>query len=145
MSVERGLRRVLLGAVALGTVTAALELLLAGHTESAVQWVPFGLAGLGFVAAGIAGVRPTRATLWGLRGSLGVLLLGGVFGIWEHLEHNYAFEAEIRPTAEVGELVLQAVQGGSPALAPGLFVFLALLGWAATWRHPSLQVGAQPE
>lgn len=138
MSVERGLRRVLFGAVALGSVTAALELLLAGHTESAVQWVPFGLAGLGAVAATVSAVWPRRATLWALRGSLGVLLLGGVFGIWEHLEHNYAFEAEIRPTAQMGELVVHALQGGSPALAPGLFVFLALLGWAGTWKHPAL-------
>ena len=36
------------------------------------------------------------------------------------------------------ELVLESLTGALPALAPGTMIYLGLLGWAATFRHPLL-------
>jgi len=123
---------VLAAAVCIGT---ASELALLNHTESAVQLVPFALCALGLTASG-AGFKPTPKTLLFARIVAVILALGAAFGIWEHFEHNYAFSAEIRPTADMPTLLKEAFFGASPLLAPGgLLIGGALLG-LATWRHP---------
>ncbi|MFT5584231.1 MAG: hypothetical protein ACI9VR_001816 [Cognaticolwellia sp.] len=136
-SVELGLRRAFLGLVCASALGACTELALAGHFESNVQLVPFGLAALGMVCAVVVWLSPSKNALRALQGAMSVVAAGGLFGIWEHLEHNYAFEAEIRPAASTIELVTQAVFGASPALAPGMFLIMAAMGFAAAWRHPT--------
>jgi hypothetical protein len=111
------------GAVCIGT---AAELTLLGHNETLVQRVPFALCALGLVAA-MSGVLSPESRRFPL-GSAFVIAIGSLFGIWEHLEHNYQFEAEIRPTATFGTLLSETVTGASPLLAPGgLWVGAALL------------------
>ncbi len=135
--VELGLRRAFLALVVASALGACLELALSGHTETRVQLVPFGLAALGTLCAVGVWFSPSKNMLRGLQGAMTVVALGGLFGIWEHLEHNYAFEAEIRPAASTIELVTQAIFGASPALAPGMFLVMAAMGFAAAWRHPA--------
>ena len=135
--VELGLRRAFLALVVASALGACSELALIGHTESRVQLLPFGLAALGTLAAVGVWVSPSKNMLRGLQGAMTVVALGGLFGIWEHLEHNYSFEAEIRPAASTIELVTQAIFGASPALAPGMFLVMAAMGFAAAWRHPA--------
>lgn len=136
--VELGLRRALLGLVCASALGACAELALGGHTGSPVQWVPFGLAALGTLSAVGLWLAPSKKTLRGLQGAMLVVAAGGVFGMWEHLEHNYAFEAEIRPAASTMELLSEAILGASPALAPGMFLVMAAMGFAAAWKHPAL-------
>lgn len=135
--VELGLRRAFLGLVCATALGACAELALGGHTQSPVQFVPFGLSALGSICAVVLWLAPSKNTLRALRGAMVVVALGGVFGIWEHLEHNYAFEAEIRPAASTIELVTEAIFGASPALAPGMFLVMAAMGLAAAWKHPA--------
>lgn len=120
MSTER-LHLALRALAAVTCLGVAAELGLASHWESPPQLVPFVLSLIGVIGAGLAG----RAALVG-----GVLVgLGGLFGIWEHLEHNYSFAAEIDASATATELAVEAVTGGNPLLAPGAFlVAAALLG-----------------
>jgi hypothetical protein len=82
--------------------------------------------------------RPNRATLLVLRGVMGLVTLGGLFGVYEHLEHNLAFELEIRPTATVTAVLMEALKGASPLLAPGILALTALIAIAATYYHPAL-------
>ena len=136
--VEQRLRWFLLslaGFVFLGTV---VELWLEEHTESATQFIPFVLCGLGFLAVVAALINPNRVTLLALRGVMGLVALGGLFGVYEHLEHNLAFELEIRPTATVTAVLLDALKGASPMLAPGILALTALIAIAATYYHPAL-------
>ena len=114
-------------AICLGT---AADLALMGHYGSLPQYLPFALCGLGVAAAGVGSSKPAkngRRFIWGV---IGVMTLGAIFGLWEHIEHNYLFEAEIRPNAVLTELIREAVQGASPVLAPGA---LALHGGQCTW------------
>lgn len=133
------LRRFLLTLTALLCVGIVIELALTEHTETIVQWIPFGLCGLGFVAAIGVLLRPQRLTLLGLRVCMGLLVLGSFLGIYEHLEHNVVFELEIRPNAVVSDIFVAALGGANPLLAPGILALMALLAIAATYYHPALE------
>lgn len=115
-----------------------VELWLTEHVESAVQIVPFALCGLGICAVIAVFTAPRRRTLFALRAVMGMVALGSLFGIYEHVEHNVAFELEIRPNATVGEVFGEALRGGSPMLAPGILALAAVLATAATYYHPAL-------
>lgn len=138
---ERGLRAFLFASSALACVGAVAELAVIEHFGNPVQLVPFALAAAAIAALAAAWARPSPRSLRALRGVMVVVALGGVFGAWEHVEHNYAFAAEIRPNDPPSELVRDALLGANPLLAPGLFVLIALLGAAGTWRHPVLSRG----
>ena len=65
-------------------------------------------------------------------------LVGSLFGIYEHLEHNIEFALEIRPNAAVADVFWGALAGANPLLAPGILAFMAILALAATYYHPAL-------
>ena len=112
----------------------AAELALTGHYQSLVQWLPLALCGVGGLVAVLALLnREPRVVRWAPY----TLLVGGLFGMWEHLEHNFAFEAEIRPTAGFSELIRAAVTGASPLLAPGALALLGGLLWVCTRESSS--------
>lgn len=131
---------VLSGFIFIGT---AVELWLTEHMESLVQIVPFVLCGVGVVALGVALLAPRRRTLFVLRAVMGFIALGSLFGIYEHFEHNLAFELEIRPRATAGAVMGEALHGASPMLAPGILALAAVLAVAATYYHPVLQQPAE--
>lgn len=118
-----------------GTV---IELLLVEHMESVVQLIPYFLSALGVISAIVFLVRPQRRTIWSLRGVMIVVVLGSLFGIYEHVEHNLEFALEIRPNAVASDVWLQALDGANPLLAPGMLAVAALLAMAATYYHPAL-------
>lgn len=136
--VEERLRGFLLVVSVVVFAGTIVELWFAEHAESAVQLVPFGLCVLGAVAAIAAYRAPRRRVLLLLRGVMVVIALGSVFGWYEHLAHNLAFEREIRPGAAAGDVFWLALSGASPLLAPGILALAALLAIAATYRHPAL-------
>ncbi len=127
---------VLAGCLCVGT---AVELFLAEHTESPIQLLPFLLCGIGLLAVLAALLRPRRGTLVALRLIMGLLAAGSVFGVYEHIENNLAFELEIRPGAGLGDVWFEALKGASPLLAPGILALAAILAIAATYYHPALE------
>ncbi|ARA92233.1 MAG: hypothetical protein D6685_04235 [Bacteroidetes bacterium] len=143
-SIEQQYRRFLL--ITAGFVFAAtpVELVLTEHVESTLQWVPFFLCGAGLVAVVAALRAPGRGVLLGLRAVMGIIALGGLFGTYEHLAHNVAFERDIRPAAGFGEVLWEGLFGASPLLAPGILILGALLAAAATYRHPALRRDTRP-
>lgn len=135
--VER-LRRFLLllaGGLCVGTV---VELLLVNHREDLVQLVPFALCGIGLVAVVMVLLRPQRITVRALQGVMVLLLAGSFFGIYEHITNNIAFALEIQPNATPNQLLIKAVDGGNPLLAPGVLALAAMIALAATYYHPTL-------
>ena len=69
---------------------------------------------------------------------LGVVIAGGLFGVYEHFARNLAFEHEIRPGTAPTDLLGEAAQGASPLLASGILMLGAVLAFAATlWREAS--------
>ncbi|MCB0182207.1 MAG: hypothetical protein KDI62_28545 [Anaerolineae bacterium] len=142
MSAELILKRLrlfLLGLAIFIFAGTVIELWFTNHMESAIQLIPFGLAGLGILAIGAALIAPQRATLLGLRVVMGLVALGSCFGIYEHIEHNLAFELDIRPNATVAQVFLDALGGTSPLLAPGILALAAILVLAATYYHPGFK------
>jgi hypothetical protein len=120
----------------LGTV---VELLLVKHWEDAVQIIPFVLCGLGAIAALLLLFRPRRATVLSLRLAMALVICGSLFGIYEHFVNNFAFQREIKPDASMTDVLINAIAGGNPLLAPGTMAVAALLALAATYYHPVMQ------
>ena len=137
--VVQRLRRFLLvlaGSLCIGTV---VELLLVEHREDLVQFIPFVLSGLGLIAVLTALLRPQRATLRTLQIVMGLNILGSLFGVYEHVEHNMAFAMEIRPNTTTSAAFWEALSGANPLLAPGILALAAMIALAATYYHPALE------
>lgn len=133
------LRRFLLFVFVLGVAGTATELLLLGHTEKELQFVPLALFGLSLVLVVVLVIYP-RA--WGIRLFRGVMVLfvvSGLVGLYLHITANVEFELEIYPSMSGIELVWESLRGAIPALAPGTMIYLGLVGLASTFRHPLLE------
>lgn len=126
---------VLSGAVMGG---ALIELWFTGHTEKPVQLIPFVLCGLGILTIFAVMFTPQRSTLNVLRSSMGVILLGSLFGSYEHIANNVAFQLEIHPDLTTMQKIAAGLGGANPLLAPGILGIAALIALAATYYHPAL-------
>lgn len=135
------LRRFLLTISALLFLGTVVELWLVGHTETVVQLVPFALCELGLMVVIVVLLHPRRAAILALRACLGLVLLGSLFGVYEHVVGNIAFQSEIHPNAKSREVVMGAVGGANPLLAPGILALAAVLAIAATYHHSALEKG----
>lgn len=135
---EAQLRLFLLGLAAALCTGTVIELALTGHTEQPLQWVPFILGGLGLAGVVAVLARPGRATIWGLRLVMGLLLLGALVGSFQHVLSNLEIVRETRPDAALGEAVWRALPGAAPLLAPGSLAVAAVVALAATYYHPAL-------
>jgi hypothetical protein len=136
--VDLRLRRFLLmltGFIFLGTIG---ELILEEHTKETLQFVPFVLCIIGFISVAVALVRPQRSTVLALRVTMIVVALGGLLGMAIHILNNFEFEQEIRPNAEISEILINTLKGANPLLAPGILAFAAIVALLATYYHPTL-------
>ena len=132
------LRRFLLIVSAMLFTGTLVELWLVGHTETIVQLIPFALCGLGLILVTLFLFHERRSTLLALRACAGLVLLGSLFGVYEHIVGNIAFQREVNPNAAVREVLMAALSGGNPLLAPGILALAAILTVAATYHHPAL-------
>ena len=133
------LRAILLALLFVGMLVTATELLLLGHTERWEQFVPLVSLSLGFLSGLFVIVRPGRPSLRAFRAVMGLMVAAALAGLWFHYRGNVEFELEMYPSMTGLELFWNAIQGATPALAPGLMAHLGLLGLAYTYRHPLLR------
>lgn len=133
--VLRRLRRFLLLFTVLLFGGAITELWLVGHTQDAIQWLAFAFAIIGASAALLVLFRQSRATLRILRVCMVIVALGSLFGIYQHITGNIAFQKEIRPDSSTAQLLSSGLRGGNPLLAPGVLAVAAVLGLSATYRQ----------
>jgi hypothetical protein len=144
MQPDYRLRQYLLALAAFTLAATVVELLLQEHTQEALQLVPVVLSIVGFTSVIGALMRPRRFTLVALRFTMSIVGLVGVLGTVIHLWRNLTFEQEIRSSAAVSDLLLEALKGGAPLLAPGVMVFAALAALLATYYHPLLSEWETP-
>ncbi len=123
------------GLMCLGTIA---ELWLAEHTKEVIQWLPFILCGLGLVVIIAVWLRPNLATIWTLRGTMAVTMLGSLIGIYEHLTSNLEVVNEVKPNLTGLAALWQAARGAAPLMAPGILALAAIIALAATYYHPAL-------
>jgi hypothetical protein len=132
-------RRIVLGLVALGTLGMLVELMLVGHYDDANQLIPLGVAVVGLIAIVWAAVTPTIGALRMLQFAMLMYAGAAVIGITLHYKANVVLQLEKQPDLHGFELVKRALTSAAPpALAPGLMLQLALLGFAYTYKHPAL-------
>jgi hypothetical protein len=135
------IRKLLLGALAIGVVGTSGELILLRHIDEPAQWIP-----LVALAAAVPiliwhASSPSPASIRVLQAWM-VLLIGlGVVGVGLHYDGNVEFERELHPSERGWEFVRKTVAGATPVLAPGSLVLLGLVGLAHAHRHPALDGG----
>ncbi|MEZ4862601.1 MAG: hypothetical protein R3C14_14905 [Caldilineaceae bacterium] len=125
----------LAGFMCVGTI---VELALTKHWDGPTQLVPFVLCGLSLLVIMTVLLRPGLGSIRLLRWVLGISLVGSLFGVFEHVEHNIEFALEIQPNAVTGDVFWKALAGANPLLAPGILAFTAVIALAATYYHPVL-------
>ncbi len=113
------------------------ELALTGHTQTPVQFVPFALCGLGALASLLVLFAPSRGSIVALRSVMLLSLLGGAFGVFEHLEENVEFAREVKPAQTQAAPLAAALSGANPPLDPGALGAGALIAMAAVYAHPA--------
>jgi hypothetical protein len=130
--------RLMLCVLAITTfVITPAELILLGHTHSAIQWVPFVASFFGLVACGWVLADPGPTRIRAARLLSGPIILSGFLGAFMHLRANLLLEMEIRPNSPLVEAIGPALQGSAAFLAPGILILGALLVMGATYRHPA--------
>jgi len=136
--IEQRLRLFLLslaGFIGAGTI---VELGLAEHTQSLIQFLPFVLCGLGLAAIIAVLLRPHKKTILGLRVVMSIAALSSLLGMYEHITSNLEVVAEVKPEAVGLGALWEALRGAAPILAPGILALMACLALAATYYHPAL-------
>ncbi len=132
------LRRIVLAILAFEALGLIAELVLLGHDKTPPQMIPLVLLGLVIVSSLMAYNARSAAVLRAFQVAMALLMLGGAFGVWEHLESNIAFSLELHPQMGLLQRAWDVLKGATPALAPGTLVQMGLLGLAFTFRHPLL-------
>lgn len=141
--VLRRVRRILFILSAMLFTGTAFELWLVNHMQSIVQLIPFALCGMGLIAVLLVLIRPQRAPVLTLRVCMVLVIAGSLFGVYEHIASNLMFHREIYPNAPIGEMVMGALGGANPLLAPGTLALAAMLALIATYYHSALGDNAQ--
>ena len=134
------IRRILLALFLLGVVGAAVELLLLGHTEDTLQWVPLLLFALGSLVLLVHAVVRRAATVRVFQLTMILFVISGFVGCYLHYRARVELKLETNPALAGWQLFREAITGGTvpPVLAPGMMIQLGLLGLAYTYRHPAL-------
>lgn len=133
------IRRLLLATLLAGIAGTGGELLLLGHFESAAQWVPLVLLGLGLAAAFWQLAAPGAASVRALQLVATLFVAAGLVGVGLHYDGNAAFEREMYPDIAGMRLVRDALSGATPVLAPGSLTLLGLVAFAYSYDHPALR------
>jgi hypothetical protein len=135
------IRKLLLGALAIGVVGTSGELILLRHIDEPAQWIPL----VALVAAVPILIwhasSPSPASVRVLQVLMILFVALGMVGVGLHYDGNVEFERELHPNERGWEFVRKTVAGATPVLAPGSMVLLGLVGLAHAHRHPSLDGG----
>jgi predicted tellurium resistance membrane protein TerC len=135
------IRKLLLGALAVGVVGTSGELILLRHIDKPAQWIP-----LVALAAAVPiliwhASSPSAASVRTLQVLMLAFAVLGVVGVGLHYDGNVEFERELNPSERGWTFVRKTVAGATPVLAPGSMVLLGLVGLAHAYRHPASDGG----
>ncbi len=134
-------RRIIAGFAIMAALGALVELAMLRHFKSGSQLVPWFVLALVILAAVAHWARPGAATAWIGRAIGIVALLGGAYGVYEHIQSNLNTAALSIKWADTWESlpwiqqVYEAATGGAgaaPPLAPGFLGLAGLMLIAAT-------------
>jgi hypothetical protein len=130
------IRKLLLGALALGVLGTGGELILLGHVEMPAQWIPVVALAASIPALIWHALAPGPRSVRVMQLLMVVFIAAGTLGVGLHFDGNVEFERELHPTEQGLEFLRKTITGATPVLAPGSMVLLGLVGLAQTYRHP---------
>jgi hypothetical protein len=130
------IRRLLLGALAVGVLGTSGELILLRHIDKPAQWIPLVFLGAGLPVLIWHAAAPSTASIRVLQGLMLAFIALGVLGVGLHYDGNVEFERELHPDERGWTFIRKSVAGATPVLAPGTMVLLGLVGLAHAYHHP---------
>ena len=133
-------RTVLLYVLVVGALGILAELLLLGHDDDTLQFIPLGIGAAYLLAFAWYGATRARRAVLAVRVVSGLACVSAAVGIFLHYRANVEWELETTPTMHGMELFREAVTGSLPLLAPGAMLQLGLLGLLWSHRHPALAI-----
>ena len=124
------LKQVLVFALLFMIVGSLLELYLLDHYEDTWQLIPILSVGTTLVTLLILFFKKTTKVVNLFKAVLILTALSGVYGVYLHLQSNFEFEQDMKPTATNFELITDSLSGALPTLAPMSLVVLACIGYS---------------
>ena len=124
------LKKVIVLAFLFMLIGTLLELYLLNHYENILQLIPFFCIAIALINSMFIYFRRSKASSNIFKIVLFLTSISGISGVFFHLQANYEFEQEIKPTANFWELFLESISGAFPALAPLSMVVLAFIGYS---------------
>lgn len=135
-------RTLLFWVLVVGVIGILAELLLLGHDDDTLQFIPLGLGAAYLLAFAWYGATRSRGAVLAVRVVSGLACVSAAVGIFLHYRANVEWELETTPTMHGMELFREAITGSLPLLAPGAMLQLGLLGLLWSHRHPALATSA---
>ena len=123
-------KQLIIAALLFMMVGTVLELHLLDHYEDTQQLIPMLCIGASIIALVVLLFHRAKWTIGLYKLFLGLTALSGIYGTFLHLQANYEFEVEMKPTAKAWDLLVESLSGALPALAPGSMIVLALIGYS---------------
>jgi hypothetical protein len=130
------IRRLLLGALAVGVLGTTGELILLRHIDQPAQWIPLVFLGVAMPVLIWHAAAPSAASVRVLQGLMLAFIALGMIGVGLHYDGNVEFERELHPDERGWTFIRKTVAGATPVLAPGSMVLLGLVGLAHAYHHP---------
>jgi hypothetical protein len=115
----------------LGLLGTGTELILLGHYEQPLQFVPLVLIGLAFVTLAWNLIQDGLASRRGLVIVMLLFVLAGFAGAVAHFFGSAEYQLELDSSMNTWDLVMKVMRAKAPpVLAPGMMLQLGLLGLA---------------
>ena len=107
-----------------------VELYLINHYTDIFQIIPIVCVAISFFSFLVLIFKVTRLTLKLFKFTLLSNSLIGLLGVFFHLNSNYEFEKEMKPSSDSWGLFVESLSGALPALAPLNLVILSMVGYS---------------
>jgi hypothetical protein len=125
------LRGWVLGILLIGLLGTITELVLLGHYEEPLQFVPLVLIAAALPALWWEFSRHDRASRRAMQIVMALFVLAGFVGFVAHFHGSAEYQLELNPEMNTWELLEKILRAKAPPLlAPGMMLQLGLLGLA---------------
>ena len=123
-------KQVLLVALLFMMVGTTMELYLLDHYEDSLQLIPILCLGASLLVMLLLLFLKLKVLVRIFQFLMVATALSGVYGTYLHLQANFEFEQEMKPTADTWSLFVESLSGALPTLAPASMIVLALIGYS---------------
>jgi len=107
-----------------------LELYLLDHYEDAFQLIPVLCIAFSLINLIILFFKRSKIVIKLFKLVLVLTSFSGIYGVFLHLQSNFEFEQDMKPTATNWELFSESLSGALPTLAPMSMLVLAFIGYS---------------